>query len=104
MLRRSVIPESCAGLDFEKAAKELIAQRGNISAAAAVLGVPKHDLRVLTLSVPRLINAAFEAEEQALDEAESTLRAALKSSDAARRLQAAVYILKTNPAAKRRLG
>jgi hypothetical protein len=100
--KRDVIPASCAGLDLDAAARELIRTQGNVKAAATSLGVPPHDLRLMTLSMPRLIQAALEAEEQALDEAEAAVRATLKSPDKARALAAAGHILRTSPAAKRR--
>ena len=96
------IPPSCRSLDLNKAAKELIARQGNITAAAKALGVPAHDLRLLTRAQPRLIEAAFEAEEQALDRAEAEIRNALNSSDKARALAAAAALLRISPAAKRR--
>ena len=102
MPTRSVIPASCRSLDLAKAAKELIRTQGNVSAAAKALGVPIHDLRLLTRAEPRLIEAAFEAEEQALDKAEAEIRNALNSADKARALAAAAALLRISPAAKRR--
>jgi hypothetical protein len=102
MLAKRIIPLSCRGLDLDQAAKELIRTQGNVSAAAKALGVPVHDLRLLTRAEPRLIEAAFEAEEQALDEAEAQIRAALNSDDKARALAAAAALLRASPAAKRR--
>ena len=99
---KAVIPASCRSLDLNKAAKELISRQGNITAAAKALGVPAHDLRLLTRAQPRLIEAAFEAEEQALDKAEAEIRNALNSSDKARALAAAAALLRISPAAKRR--
>jgi hypothetical protein len=102
MYAKAVIPASCRGLDLAKAAKELISRQGNITAAAKALGVPAHDLRLLTRAQPRLIEAAFEAEEQALDKAEAEIRNALNSTDKARALAAAAALLRVSPAAKRR--
>jgi hypothetical protein len=96
------IPASCARLDIVRARKLLIKKHGNITATARKLGVPIHDLRLMALAVPMLSNAALEAEEQALDEAEAVIRRALKDSDASRRIAAAGHILRTSPAAKRR--
>jgi hypothetical protein len=97
-----IIPSSCADLDLNKAYRALLKHHGNVSAAARTLKVPAHDLRLLTRALPELIEAAMEAEEQALDEAEAVLRAALKHLDAGRRLEAAGHILRTSPAARRR--
>jgi len=102
MRAKAVIPASCRNLDLNKAAKELISRQGNVTAAAKALGVPAHDLRLLTRAQPRLIEAAFEAEEQALDKAEAEIRNALNSSDKARALAAAAALLRISPAAKRR--
>lgn len=96
------IPVSCARLDVVRAKKLLIKKHGNITATARKLGVPVHDLRLMALAHPMLSNAAFEAEEQALDEAEAVIRRALKDNDASRRIAAAGHILRTSPAAKRR--
>jgi hypothetical protein len=58
--RARTIPESCADLDLEAAGRELIRAGGNVSAAAKALGVPTHDLRLLTHAVPELIDAALD--------------------------------------------
>jgi hypothetical protein len=96
------VPASCASLDLIKARRVLIKHHGNISAAAKKLRVPIRDLRLAALAVPALIEAALEAEEQALDEAEAVVREALKSGDMSRRLAAAGHVLRTSPAARRR--
>jgi hypothetical protein len=62
--RGRTIPASCADLDLEAAGRELIRASGNVSAAARALGVPVRDLRLLTFTVPELIDAALEAEER----------------------------------------
>jgi hypothetical protein len=82
--------------------RELVRAGGNVSATAAALGVPTHDLRRMVSAVPQLIEAALEAEEQALDQAEEVIREALDSEDLSQRLAAAGHILRTSPAAKRR--
>ena len=102
MYRKQVIPASCAALKLETVADELIKRGGNITQTAKHLGVPITDLRLMTLAHPRLIDAALEAEEQALDEAEAVLREALVSEDQALRLSAAIALLKASPAAARR--
>jgi hypothetical protein len=103
MTRTRIIPATCARLDLIKARRVLLKKHGNITATARNLGVPAHDLRLMALAVPALIKAALEAEEQALDEAQAVIRRALRESDATRRIAAAGHILRTNPAAKRRL-
>ena len=96
------VPASCAGLDLEKAAAALLKARGSATIAAWALGVPAPDFRMMTRAIPRMIEAALEAEEQALDEADGVVRRALKSSDMGRRLEAAGHILRTSPAGRRR--
>jgi hypothetical protein len=97
-----MIPASCAGLDAQAAYQALLKSQGNISAAARLLGLPVSDFRIYSRANPHVRAAALEAEEEALDEAEATLRAALKSEDMGRALAAAAHILRTNPAAWRR--
>ena len=76
--RGRTIPASCAELDLEAAGRELIRVRGDVSAAARALGVPAHDLRLLTWAVPELIDAALEAQGAALDEAQAQLIEAME--------------------------
>jgi hypothetical protein len=99
---RGPLPASCSGLDLNKAYRALIKHHGNVSRAAKLLKVPAPDLRSLIRIIPRLIDAALEAEEQALDEAEAVMRATLKHPDMHWRLEAAGHILRTSPAARRR--
>jgi transposase-like protein len=96
------LPASCAALDLKKTRRALIKAGANVSAVAKKLGVPPGDLRQMLYQVPELIEAALEAEEQWLDEAEAELRRALKSPDMQRRLKAAGEILRKSPAAGRR--
>jgi hypothetical protein len=96
------VPPSCAHLDPAEIYDELVRTGGNVSETARTLRVPVIDLRRLTRIAPSLIEAALEAEEQALDEAEAVLRQALKSADWSRKLAAAGHILRTSPAARRR--
>ena len=99
---RPPIPASCAHLDLKRAYQALLKSRGNISAAAKKLKVPVTDFRMLARFNPQVSSAAQEAEEMALDHAEATLRAALDGPDQSRRLQAAAYIIRVSPAARRR--
>jgi hypothetical protein len=73
---RDRIPTSCADLDLAAVERELIRTGANVTAAARSLGVPTHDLRVLTRVLPRLIEVAMEAEELRLDEARGAFRRA----------------------------
>jgi regulator of protease activity HflC (stomatin/prohibitin superfamily) len=103
-MTRARIPASCADLDLFKVRRLLIKHHCNISAVAKKLGVPITDLRLTALAVPALINAALEAEEQALDEAEAVIRSALRGDDAAKRIAAAGAILRTSVAKRRGFG
>ena len=100
--RGRTIPESCADLDLEAAGRELIRAGGNVSAAAKALGVPARDLRLLTFAVPELIDAALEAEERVLDEAEALLFEAMRGGDMRRRIRAAGLFLRATAAGRRR--
>src|ERR1700757_4641857 len=101
-MAKVAIPPSCAALDLALVRRELIAAGANVTAAAKALGVPVTNLRLMTRALPVLIEAALEAEEQALDEAEAGLRAALQHPEASRRIAAAAHILKSSPAGRRR--
>jgi hypothetical protein len=100
--RGRTIPESCADLDLEAAGRELIRAGGNVSAAAKALGVPARDLRLLTFAVPELIDAALEAEERVVEEAEALLFAAMRGGDMRRRIRAAGFFLRATAAGRRR--
>jgi hypothetical protein len=96
------IPTSCAHLDLSEVERELIRRDCNVSAAAKSLGVPVHDLRLLTRARPKLMEAAFEAVERSLDEAEATMRDAMRNGDARQRVAAAGYLLRNTEAGRRR--
>ena len=100
--RGRTIPASCADLDLEAAGRELIRTGGNVSAAAKALGVPALDLRLLTYAAPELIDAALEAEERVLDEAQAVVREAMRVGDMRRRVMAAGFFLRATAAARRR--
>lgn len=87
------IPISCARLTPRKVQNAII-REGSMRAASIALGVPWPDLRQLARAWPGLLEAATEAEERALDQAEATLRQALRSESALTRLQAASYIVR----------
>jgi hypothetical protein len=96
------IPETCPQLDLEAVGLELIRTGGNVRAAARALGVPTHDLRLLTYAVPELIDAALEAAERALDEAETAIRQAVRAPDMRRGIKAAGLFLRGTAAGRRR--
>jgi len=98
----SRIPDSVAHLDVAVVAETLVRHGANVRSAAAELGVPTSDLRQLTLVKQALINAAYEAEELRLDQAEAVVDEALKSDDSRRTDAAAYFILRNSSRAKRR--
>jgi hypothetical protein len=100
---RTIIPESCAHLEFAAIEAELVRTRGNVSGAAKTLGVPASDLRKLVWS-SALADAAFEAIETMVDDAQEVVLAALKSGDPAHRLTAAKALLRTEAARRRGWG
>jgi hypothetical protein len=87
------VPISCAKLTPRRV-KNAIIREGSMRAAAIALNVPWPDLRQLAKTWPGLLEAATEAEERALDQAEAALRQALRSESALTRLQAASHIVR----------
>jgi uncharacterized protein YjgD (DUF1641 family) len=73
-----------------------------VKAAARALGVPTHDLRALTDAIPELIDAALEATERALDEAEAMVLEAVRDPDMRRGIRAAGLYLRASAAGRRR--
>jgi hypothetical protein len=69
--RKLPIPASCADLDLDVVERVLAKHDGHVYEAARELGVPSPDLRRLTWSVPRLIDAALERAERLVDRAEA---------------------------------
>lgn len=98
----AVIPASCARLDPNEVIRELKAAEGNVSAAARKLQVPIMDLRQMTRAWPELMAVALAAAERAMDKAEAVIYEGLRHPDKGRRLEAAAYILRRSPAARRR--
>lgn len=96
------IPPSCVHLDLAEVERELVRRDCNVSAAAKGLGVPVHELRLLTRARPRLMEAAFEAVERSLDEAEAIVREAMSNGDPRQRIAAAGYLLRNTEAGRRR--
>ena len=70
--------------------------------AAKALGVPARDLRLLVYARPELLDAALEAEEQALEEAQALLFKAIRGGDMRRRIRAAGLFLRATAAGRRR--
>jgi hypothetical protein len=100
--RGRTIPESCADLDLDAAGRELIRAGGSVSAAAKALSVPTRDLRLLVYARPELLDAALEAEELVVEEAEALLLGAMRGGDVRRRIRAAGLFLRATAAGRRR--
>ena len=73
-----------------------------MSKTAKTFGVPTRDLRLLTYAVPELIDAALEAEEQVIEEAQALLFRAMRGGDMRRRIRAAGLFLRATAAGRRR--
>jgi len=99
---RPIVPASCADLALADVEHELVRAEGNVSAAAKRLSVPAADLRVMTRSVPALMDTAFEAVERGLDRVEQILSEGLRNEDIRRRLKAASFLLRHSGAGRRR--
>jgi hypothetical protein len=96
------VPESVAHLDVEIVAAALIRHDANVGNTARALGVPSGDLRKLVLADQRLADAALEAVELRLDDAEANLSEALRCGDPRRRDAVSMFMLRnTQRAAKR---
>ena len=96
------IPESVAHLDVEIVAAALIRNDANIGNAARELGVPSGDLRKLVLVDQRLADAALEAVELRLDDAEANLSEALRCGDPRRRDAVSMFMLRNMQRASKR--
>ena len=96
------IPESVAHLDVEIVAAALIRNDANIRNAAHALGVPSGDLRKLVLLDQRLADAALEAVELRLDDAEANLSEALRCGDPRRRDAVSMFMLRNVQRAAKR--
>ena len=96
------IPESVAHLDIEIVAAALICNDANIRNAANALGVPSGDLRKLVLLDQRLADAALEAVELRLDDAEANLSEALRCGDPRRRDSVSMFMLRNTQRASKR--
>src|SRR6516225_5381082 len=96
------IPESVAQLDVEIIAAALIRNDANIRNTARALGVPPGDLRKLVLLDQRLADAALEAVELRLDDAEANLYEALHCDDPRRRDVVSMFLLRNTQRASKR--
>ena len=96
------IPESVAHLDVEIVAAALIRNDANVRNAARALGVPSGDLRKLVLVDQRLADAALEAVELRLDDAEANLCEALLCGDPRRRDAVSMFMLRNTQRASKR--
>ena len=88
------VPESVAHLDIETVSAALNSHDANVRNAARALGVPSGDLRKLVLVDQRLANAALEAVELRLDDAEANLCEVLHCDDPRRRDAVSMFILR----------
>jgi hypothetical protein len=95
--RRPALP-----VDLPIIEQTLLDKRGNIAAAARVLGVPSVDLRRLVASRPLLADAIYEGTERALDAAEQTLLDGLDHENPMMRIKAATFFLRSSDAGRRR--
>ena len=96
------VPESVAHLDVEIVAAALIRHDANVRNAARALGVPSGDLRKLVLVDQRLADAALEAVELRLDDAEANLSEALHCDDPRRRDAVSMFMLRNTQRASKR--
>ena len=96
------IPESVAHLDVEIVAAALIRHDANVRNAARALDVPSGDLRKLVLIDQRLADAALEAVELRLDDAEANLCEALRCDDPRRRDAVSMFMLRNTQRASKR--
>jgi hypothetical protein len=96
------VPESVAHLDIEVIAAALIRNDANVRNAANALGVPSGDLRKFVLVDQRLADAALEAVELRLDDAEANLCEALRCGDPRRRDAASTFMLRNVQRASKR--
>ena len=96
------IPETVAHLDIEIVAAALIGHDANVRKAARALDVPSGDLRKLVLADQRLVDAALEAVELRLDDAEANLCEALRCGDPRRRDAISMFMLRNTQRASKR--
>jgi hypothetical protein len=97
------VPESVAHLDVEIVSAALIRHDANVRNAAQALGVPSRDLRKLVLIDQRLADAALEAVELRLDDAEANLSEALRCGDPRRRDAVSMFMLRNTQRIEERI-
>jgi hypothetical protein len=81
-------------IDPERITDELVKAEGSVFKAARALNVRTGELRAFCLKDHRLIEAALEASELALDKAEASIFRALRKGQLSNRLQAAAFIVR----------
>jgi hypothetical protein len=96
------IRESVAHLDVEIVAAALIQNDANVRNTARALDVPSGDLSKLVLVDQRLADAALEAIELRLDDAEANLSEALRCGDPRRRDSVSMFMLRNVQRASKR--
>jgi hypothetical protein len=96
------IPDSLAHLDVGIVAAALIRHDANVRNTARALDVPSGDLRKLVLADQRLAEAALEAVELRLDDAEANLSEALHCGDPRRRDAVSMFMLRNTQRASKR--
>jgi hypothetical protein len=101
-MRSRTIPEDCADLDLDAVGEALTRAGGGVCAAAKALSIAPPALRRLIYARPELLDAALEAEERALGEAEAVVVAAIRAGDMSRRIRAAGLFLRATAAGRRR--
>ena len=82
-------------LDPELIAEALTKAEGSTIKAAKALNVRTGELRRFCLKDQRLMDAALEANELALDKAEASVFRALRTGPLSNRLQAAAFIVRS---------
>ena len=82
-------------LDPELIAEALTKAEGSVWKAAKALNVRTGELRRFCLKDQRLMDAALEASELALDKAEASVFRALRTGPLSNRLQAAAFVVKS---------
>lgn len=81
-------------LDRDAVVQALTQADGHLGKAAGALAVKTADLRAIVRGEPQLMDAALDAVEQAVDQAESELLKAMRKGQLSNRLQAAAYIVR----------
>jgi hypothetical protein len=82
-------------IDPERIIEALAKAEGSVWKAAKALNVRTGELRRFCLKDHRLIDAALEASELALDKAEAQVFRALRTGQLSNRLQAAAFIVRS---------